>query len=107
MIRRLTTRDTSTILLNFRVTPEEGDKIKGLAWYLGCSYSELFREYEAALRKALLRANMRPPLQAPDEQGRRTRKPITIDVRVLVSGNDGPETEMPESRGPKTPRRKP
>lgn len=107
MIRRMKTRDTSTTLLNFRVTPEEGDKIKGLAWYLGCSYSDLFREYEAALRKALNRSGMKPPLQAPDEQGRRTRKPLTIEVRVTSIGNDALDVEIPESRGPKTPRRKP
>lgn len=105
MIRRMKTRDTSTSLLNFRVTPEESDKIKGLAWYLGCSYSDLFREYEAALRKALNRANMKPPLQAPDEQGRRTRKPIMIEVRVAALGNESPEMEIPDSRGPKTPRK--
>lgn len=101
MIRRMKMTDPSTRLLTFRVTPEEAERISGLAWYLGVSYSDLFREYETALRKALHAANMRPPLQAPDEQGRRTRRPLVIDVRVR------PIDQEPDSRGPKTPRGKP
>lgn len=107
MIRRVKVKDPSTILLTFRVTPEEGDRIRGLAWYLGCSYAELFREYETSLRKALYMAGMRPPLQAPEDALRSTRSTQTTRRQVLIDVRVRNIDQEPESRGPKTPRGKP
>lgn len=73
----------STRRIHFRVTPQEGDRILGLAWYLGTTYSELFRDYSDQLRAALVDQGRRPPLSAPeDTRAPRRRVQVTVNVAV-------------------------
>jgi hypothetical protein len=75
--------ENSTRRIHFRVTPQEGGKIDGLAWYLGTTYSELFREYAEQLRGALVVQGRRPPLSAPeDTTAPRRRVQIQVSVQV-------------------------
>jgi hypothetical protein len=73
----------STERIHLRVTPQEHDRILGLAWYLGTTYSALFREYAEQLRAALVEQGRRPPLSAPeDTTAPRRRVQITLSVAV-------------------------
>jgi hypothetical protein len=65
MPRRLDVKSTSTELLTVRVTPEEADRIRGLAHYLRKSYAQMFRDFAAIERRRLLDEGKRPPLKPP------------------------------------------
>lgn len=76
-------KENSTRRIHFRVTPQEGDRILGLAWYLGTTYSELFRCCAEQLRAALVEQGKRPPLSAPaDTRAPHRRAQITVSVTV-------------------------
>ncbi len=63
--RRPGQRQNSSVLLNIRVTPEEADEIKGLAYYLRVPYSEMLRTLAKDKRRQLLDEGKRPPLRPP------------------------------------------
>lgn len=76
MFRR-TGKSTRSVLTNFRVTPEERDRLQGLAYYLEMSVADLIILLEREKRQQLYDEGKRPPLRRP----------------------------TPETEGPKTPRR--
>jgi hypothetical protein len=76
--------ENSTGRIHFRVTPQEYDRIAGLAWYLGVRYSDLFREYSEQLRKALVDQGKRPPLHPPEDGALTQRRRVQITVSVSV-----------------------
>jgi hypothetical protein len=69
MNRRIGTKVPSTVLLNLRVTPDEADRIRGLAYYLGKTYSQMFRDFAESERRRLLDEGKRPPLHPPEVEG--------------------------------------
>lgn len=58
-----------------RVTPEEKERIQGLAWYFEVGCSELFRRLAEELRSELVAQGKRPPLRVPDDRPVRGRDP--------------------------------
>lgn len=86
MSNRYPGQATKSVLMNFRVTPEVADRIRGLAWYLKMPYSEMLVLLEAEKRQQLYAENKRPPLRPP-------------------AATDGQSLQVSDSRGPKTPRR--
>lgn len=71
---------SSNVLLNFRVTPDESDRIKALAYYLRIPYGQMLRDLAEEKRAALIADGKRPPVRPP---------------------------QVETDTGPKTPRRKP
>jgi hypothetical protein len=56
-------KDTASELLTFRVTPEEGARIRALAAYLGMPYSDMLRRLAEEKRAQLVAEGKRPPLR--------------------------------------------
>jgi hypothetical protein len=61
MSRRLDAKGTSTGLIRFRTTDEEGDEMRGTAEYLEESLSEYFRRLHQQERRNLIDSGHRPP----------------------------------------------
>ena len=61
MNRRNDQKETSTVLVNLRLTPEERDEWKALARYLQASMSDLMRRLQREERARLVAQGLRPP----------------------------------------------
>jgi hypothetical protein len=83
MSQRPDKSEPSTSYIQIRLTPEERDRIKGLAHYRQQSVSDMLREFAETERDRLIKSGVpHQALRAPRPAGE----------------------EAPESRGPKTPR---